>query len=522
MLLFGIWHIGRYILALTDGHFVYGLDDPYIHLSIARTLVDHGVYGVSAGAVGFASSSVLWPLLLAALGFFTGKLLLFPFILNVLAAVGCLWLIEAMGKRGGLSSAGRFLLMFFLVVLTPLPPLIFMGMEHTLHLFSVLWILYLFIKRYETEQYGRTPWLLLLSIAVSVLLRYETLFLVLPLLVLVLYRRQYGTAFGMAAAAVIPVLIVGAVMLSTGGYFLSNSLLVKGPLLETRDLLNPVHFLYYYLLWPETQAIHWRLISIATLIIGVLFIASGGGRRRVHPQLLYAMLAFIAIHILAVRFDHFNRYTGYIVGSTLTIAGYVFLSGLNFFGSTRPAADARRFTVPLILIAVLTLVPLLMDGMSKVRTVPTLSRNIYEQQYQMGRFLSEYYPQKSVAINDLGLVVYDGHITPVDLAGLADPRIAIARRHRVFTTDSIRVITREHGVDIAVLYRSWFIDAFTLPDEWIPVEEWILQDNVICGSDTLNFYGLNAPAADTLRQRLRRFHPLLPSRVIVREVLLPQ
>jgi hypothetical protein len=156
--------------------------------------------------------------------------------------------------------------------------------------------------------------------------------------------------------------------------------------------------------------------------------------------------------------------------------------------------------------------------MSSNRHIPTFSRNIYEQQYQTGRFLSKYYRGEAVAINDLGLVVYDGHIRPVDLAGLADSRIAIAKRNKVFTTDSIRVVTREHCADIAILYRSWFPGNSALPQEWTPVQEWILQDNIVCGSDTLSFYATSAVAADTLRVRLRRFRSLLPSRVIVREL----
>src|SRR4029453_12096 len=50
------------------GHaFVYAQDDPYIHLSLARTLADHGVWGLRADQFASASSSPLWTLLLAAM-----------------------------------------------------------------------------------------------------------------------------------------------------------------------------------------------------------------------------------------------------------------------------------------------------------------------------------------------------------------------------------------------------------------------------------------------------------------------
>jgi hypothetical protein len=519
ILLFGSWHLLRAILAMTDGHLVYGLDDPYIHLSIARSLVEHGVYGVTPDAAGFASSSVLWPLLLAGVSAVTGGLLMLPLIFNVLAAIGSLWIIEAMGKREGLSASGRFMLTFFFIIVTPVQPLIFMGMEHALHLSSVLVVLYAFLGLKEgTARTRGQEWFLYISISASVLIRYETLFLAIALAALLAYRRQFRGTVLLLLSAVLPVVITGMIMIASGGYFLSNSLLVKGPAMTADDVIRLHNFLYYYLLWPDTQAVHWRLVSMSILAIGVLFVLPKEGRSRIFRQLLYALLAAIAIHILVVRFDHFNRYTAYMVGSGMTVILLSFLSSLRQLGEKRATASLQWTTVPLILIAVITIVPLLMAGMSLNRNVPSLSRNIYEQQYQTGRFLSRYYTGETVAINDLGLVVYDGHIQPLDLAGLADRRIAIAKRNRVFNTDSIRLIAGERGTEIAILYRSWFHDDFALPKEWIPVEEWVLQDNIICGSDTLNFYGVTPAAADTLRQRLQRFHPRLPKRVIVREI----
>ena len=50
---------------LAGGQHVFPLDDAYIHLSIARTLAEHGTYGLQPGAFATPASSLAWPLLLA-------------------------------------------------------------------------------------------------------------------------------------------------------------------------------------------------------------------------------------------------------------------------------------------------------------------------------------------------------------------------------------------------------------------------------------------------------------------------
>src|SRR4051794_10962657 len=71
-------------LPRTGGHLVYALDDPYIHMAIAKNLAFHGVWGVSADAFSSASSSPLWTLLLAGLFKVFGNHPGIPLVLNLL------------------------------------------------------------------------------------------------------------------------------------------------------------------------------------------------------------------------------------------------------------------------------------------------------------------------------------------------------------------------------------------------------------------------------------------------------
>ena len=57
------------ILWLNQGHLVYALDDPYIHLALAENIW-RGHYGVNLHEFSSASSSIIWPFLIAPLSIF--------------------------------------------------------------------------------------------------------------------------------------------------------------------------------------------------------------------------------------------------------------------------------------------------------------------------------------------------------------------------------------------------------------------------------------------------------------------
>ncbi len=61
-----LWFVIGIILLLSlahnQGHLVYDVDDPYIHMAIARHFAESGVWGVTRYEFSSSSSSILWPL----------------------------------------------------------------------------------------------------------------------------------------------------------------------------------------------------------------------------------------------------------------------------------------------------------------------------------------------------------------------------------------------------------------------------------------------------------------------------
>src|SRR5882672_6661262 len=71
---------------------VYSLDDPYIHLALARQIL-HGHYGINPGEFAAPSSSILWPFLLAPFAF-TRLSEFLPLVINLGALVVAVWWFE--------------------------------------------------------------------------------------------------------------------------------------------------------------------------------------------------------------------------------------------------------------------------------------------------------------------------------------------------------------------------------------------------------------------------------------------
>src|SRR3982751_1916733 len=69
-----------------DGAYAYSSDDAYIHLGIARQLVQHRVWGIDASGFASTSSSPGWIILLSLLG----AKLWSPLVAATLGSIGVL------------------------------------------------------------------------------------------------------------------------------------------------------------------------------------------------------------------------------------------------------------------------------------------------------------------------------------------------------------------------------------------------------------------------------------------------
>ena len=81
---------------------------------------------------------------------------------------------------------------------------------------------------------------------------------------------------------------------------------------------------------------------------------------------------------------------------------------------------------------------------------PFAARNIYEQQYQMGRFAREIY-NRPVAVNDLGLVAYKNTNFVLDLWGLGSEEVRKAKLSGHYGPEQMTALADHHHTGVAMI-----------------------------------------------------------------------
>jgi hypothetical protein len=141
---------------------------------------------------------------------------------------------------------------------------------------------------------------------------------------------------------------------------------------------------------------------------------------------------------------------------------------------------------------------------------PLASRNIYEQQYQMHRFVADYFPHR-VAVGDLGWVSFQNPNYVLDLAGLGSEKVRLLRSTGKFDPQSIEQLSREDGIDFAMLYDEHIFGP--VPSNWCLVGV-LKGESVTSASGDVLFFATRPATERPMRDALDKFVPTLPHRVV--------
>ncbi len=509
----------RRSLLVNEGHFVYPLDDPYGHMAIARNLAQHGIWGFNA-INGFSSggSSLIWPLLLAGCFKLFGVHAWAPLALNVVAAVAFFFYSGSLIRRHTRSGLASVLILLAIMYLSPLPTMACTGMEHCWQILICLVFLDLAAKSLSDDEPPGSAakaraWLPVLAFFMT-MVRYEGLFLLGILGLLLLYRRQWRVAILCGITGGLPVLVFGLYACSKGWHFLPNSLLLKSgaPPLQSWD--GFVAFItkgYYATLYNPHM-----FILVLGLVVALLI------QWRRHESfwnrstlLLSMLLGGTVLHLQFAGVGWFYRYESYLLGLGVLLVSLVLVDeGIIALKVARTPVEKGRRLVLLVLAGGLFCLPLLPRAANAWSELPVASHNIYEQQYQLAHFLQQSYPDLGVAANDIGVISFFTNINLLDLWGLGTMEVTEAKLSHTYTLDLVRRLQVKHDVRVIMVYSEWAFEYGGPLPEWVPVGQWTLPDNLVCGSQTVCFFAPNATMVPKLVEALRAYMPRLPSGVV--------
>lgn len=480
------------ILRLNDGKFVYTLDDPYIHLALAENIWK-GHYGVNLNEVSAPSSSILWPYLLAPLA----TVEYWPLVLNAVFGVLTIWiLLRVLALTVRRESSGVF---FFagvgaaLVVATNLVGLSLTGMEHVLQVLAVVLAGYGLALDARLDQLR--PWLVPVAMFMPAI-RYENLAVTAAVIAYLFLTGRRSLAAWTLLGAVVVITTFSVYLASMGlGYF-PSSVAVKSDLVgESKKVVALLKNLYH-----SFNSRPGLLLAMIAFFIAMHRPKDGGPKT---SALSWSLLVTLTLHLLLGRYGWYNRYEIYVLAFAIVLLMVMFLpewQGLRNFSQVKHT---------LVLGA-----PLLIAGLPYIvglATAPLASNNIFEQHYQMHRFVTSYL-REPVAVNDLGYVAYKNDEYVLDLYGLGSEQARHLFRSQS-NGDWMAALCRDHEVRVAMIYTSWFK---SLPSSWVKLGELSLSRyNHTPAHPVVEIYATSEEHVGETLSRLSSFKESLPPRIVL-------
>jgi hypothetical protein len=500
-------------LKLNQGHVVYAMDDTYIHMAMAKNLARHGVWGATPFQFTSASSSPLWTFLLSAIYFLFGVNSITPLVLNILFAsllvLALGWMLESLAT--GLPRVFIFGVLLSVLFFAPIPSLVFSGLEHILQtLVTLLFVFY--ASRVLTGQSlalwpGRVVLVALGFLASTA--RYEGLFAVGVVALLLCFRRQMRLALVVLFCSVLPLFVIGWVSVRQGWFWLPNSVVLKGNLpLSPGDRLASFAA-HAATAFASSGLRAARLMAVSLLLMLYRFSKGKGG----DDPLQWLMGIFVAtgfLHLVLARAGWLYRYEAYLVAIGLVAVAAPLYEFVQHWPRTFLMSAGEWAGLVALALILLTTNVLWSAGFDSLRIIARATNNTYLWHYQMGRFVQRYYQGSALAVNDLGAVNFMADIQCTDFHGLADLDVARAMLQKRFDPQFMDALARSRNVRAALVDDNWLGFYGGTPRAWLLAGRWKFNDRVVLASPALSFYALTEAARQQLIENLRDFSSRLP------------
>lgn len=552
---------------------VYPLDDAYIYMSMARNIADFGVWGVTPHNFSGTSSAHIWVLFLALAYKLFGAQEVIPLVMNIgfgVASIVCL----ALAARDMRLSKGQLAAVLFAFLFGVYPSqLTVIGMETVLSCLLTIGFIWSSIRLLSLKEAEKPSKSLVLWSSLSTMLlagcRYESLFLIGPVVLALFLKKQHLNSLLILASASLPVLAYGIYSISHDGLFFPNTILLKGRVgftdpiqgvfLQQIDVgktaikqlwLMGTMVLYFAYSAIKTEAgatrkniylaLAW-LTTIATVLGIEPVLNLVGESLSAEARAILETISCEAVFCLALgaalvalaKLRHSIKEKDYdkplfdilILASMAHLFaarfGWLFryeaylltVMSMLYIPLLSPLWTERKEISRACRAAILSGLALLIFGLS-VRfclgsyITPKHAWGIRYQHLEMAKFIQEYFPKGRILAIDIGAITYFcKDITLLDLWGLDSLEVARARAKQALVPDFLVRFARKERAEIGVLQEPFF-KPHGLPHSWVKVAVWHTPP-AYNGIESVSFYAMDEEFARKLKEDLSRFE--LPS-----------
>jgi hypothetical protein len=333
------------------------------------------------------------------------------------------------------------------------------------------------------------------AIALAPIVRYEALALTVASALLLWLRDRRAAILAATGGG----LLLGAHalwMLSMDLPVLPSSVLRKLPIAQGITSLRVAPG-DYNASWLQglLRALDSPTVGPLILIVALSVVATRlPGRSPIAARLASWTLVLVLAQLAFGRISPYPRYESYIVAVVLLTAPLVFARELAALFRGR-----RAGAVALLLFAIA--VPF-WRNLKWTWLVPAASNDIYSQQHELHRFLTEFH-HEAVAVNDLGWASYRNDAYVLDLWGLGSEaaRSAWAAPDPAQALDTL---VRSRAVPLAAVYEPWLARA--RPRGWSPVGSIDLRPPLtVVGGRSITLFATDPARCEEMWHRVAAF-----------------
>lgn len=473
---------------------VYPLDDTYIHLSIGRTLAAHDVWGITPEFPASASSSPLYTLIIAAVytlcpGLDNTHATYLPLAINYFFGLALISVFFLLTRPLSNRSTALFITWFSIA----LAPLSFIGMEHVIHVLLATVLFWLGTREiaYNT---GHLASLITIGAVASlaIMARYESLFLVLSLGVAAFLMRRWGLTITLSIAAGIPLVGFGCYWISHDGFFFPNSILLKGSAGTSPDILQKLTGAAGNLLFNIKQ-FAGRGLTLLILANALCFLSKAVRNNCWLTVACGVSIATSVLHLAFASVGWLYRYEAWIISLNLLV----------FFFLIETLTNETKYQRLAIIIIALAMLPRSFYALKDVIRAPTDRR---WEHILPAEFVSQFFPDKVVFVNDIGYLAFSHSATVVDFFGLGhNTPVRLRQQANGYSADELLKFGIEQQASLAIVQLCWNEVNKRLPPQWHLVGLWKGPRNVVFGDKIVAFMAMTHEEVTPLRIALKTF-----------------